>query len=137
MSGNRFSLRYVRRTHGKGRTYHYFRRRSFPMVRLPGDPGSELFNTIYESALKAKSLEDFFALRSRMQKKERRGNTSPLAEAIMAWASREPITLVQASMVAERFGVSIEEVVRGREVKDHPTNQALANPKDREKPTAV
>ena len=120
------------RTHDKGRTYHYFRRRSFPIVRLPGDPGSELFNTVYESALKAKSREDFVALRSHMQKQESRRETTPLAEAIMVWASREPITFLQATMVAERFGVSIEEIMRGRQIADYPTNQALANPKDRE-----
>jgi hypothetical protein len=43
---------------------------------------------------------------------------SPLGTAIMAWAEREPITLSQATMVAKRFGVAIEEILRGREVVD-------------------
>jgi hypothetical protein len=41
---------------------------------------------------------------------------SPLGTAIMAWAERAPITLSQATMVAKRFSVAIEEILRGREV---------------------
>ena len=78
--------RYLICTHDKGHTYYYFRRRKFPIVRLPGEPGCELFTTVYEAALKAKSREDFVALRSGMRQQPR-ANTSPLTEAIMVWAS--------------------------------------------------
>jgi hypothetical protein len=43
---------------------------------------------------------------------------SPLATAILVWAEKKPITLSQATMVAKRFGIAIEEIVRGREVVD-------------------
>jgi len=36
----------------------------------------------------------------------------------MAWAEQGPITLSRATMLAKRFGVAIEEIVRGREVVD-------------------
>ena len=111
-------LRYVQCTHDKGRPYYYFRRRRFPIVRLPGEPGSELFMTVYSSALAATSPEQFTALRSNMEQQRRDVELSPLATAIMAWAERKPITLSQATMVAKRFGVAIEEIVRGREVVD-------------------
>ena len=111
--------RYVQCTHDKGHPYYYFRRRHFPIVRLPGEPGSEFFMASYSSALAATSSEQFIALRSNMeQHRPRNVALSPLATAIMAWAAREPITLSQATMVAKRFGVAIEEIVRGREVLD-------------------
>jgi hypothetical protein len=112
-------LRYVTCTYDKGRSYYYFRRRRFPIVRLPGEPGSELFMTVYSSALAATSREQFTALRSNMeQHRPRDVALSPLETAVMVWAEREPITLSQATLVAELFGVAIEEIVRGREVVD-------------------
>jgi hypothetical protein len=112
-------LRYVSCTHDKGRPYYYFRRRGFPIVRLSGEPGSELFTTAYRSALAATSPEQFTALRSNMEQ-HRPKNVAllPLATAIMAWAEKKPITLAQATMLAKRFGVAIGEIVRGREVVD-------------------
>jgi len=124
-------LRYVQCTHDKGRPYYYFRRRRFPIVRLPGEPGSELFMTVYNSALAATSLEQFTALRSNMeQQRPRDVELSPLATAIMAWAERKPITLSQASMVAKRFGVDIEEIVRGREIVDQGLEPVSKSPED-------
>jgi len=112
-------LRYVQCTHDKGRPYYYFRRRPFPIVRLPGEPGSELFMTVYSSALAATSHEQFTALRANMEQyRPRDVELPPLATAIMAWAEREPITLVQATMIAELLGVATEEILRGREVVD-------------------
>ena len=112
-------LRYVQCTHDRGRPYYYFRRRRFPIVRLPGEPGSELFMTVYDSALAATSREQFTALRSNMeQHRPQDVKLSPLATAIMAWAEQGPITLSRATMLAKRFGVAIEEIVRGREVVD-------------------
>src|SRR5215467_7335047 len=86
-------LRYVQCTYDRGRPYYYFRRRRFPIVRLPGEPGSELFMTVYNSALAATSREQFTALRSNMeQHRSQEVALSPLGTAIMAWAEREPIT---------------------------------------------
>jgi hypothetical protein len=34
----------------------------------------------------------------------------------MHWAKRQPITLAQANMVAKRFGVSVDEITRDREI---------------------
>ena len=87
--------------------------------------------TVYNSALAATSREQFTALRSNMEQHRSQDVTlSPLGTAIMAWAEREPITLSQATMVAKRFGVAIEEILRGREVVDDPKNEVLANLKD-------
>jgi len=121
-------------THDKGRPYYYFRRRRFPIVRLPGEPGSELFMTVYNSALAATNPEQFTALRSNMeQHRPENVELSPLATAILAWAEREPITLSQATMVAKRFGVAIEEIVRGREVVDQRLEPISKSPeKDNE-----
>jgi len=119
-------LRFVVRIQDKGRTYYYFRQRPFPIVRLPGEPGSELFTTVYNSALEASTSEQFAALRSNMTQMSPRKPDSPLTTAILTWAKREPITYSQASMVAKRFGVSIEHVVRGRQVVDGLENYALA-----------
>jgi hypothetical protein len=113
-------LRYVQRTKEKGRTYYYFRRRPFPIVRLPGEPGSELFTTVYNSALEATTSEQFAALRSNMTQMSPRKPDSPLTTAILTWAKREPMSHSQASMVAKRFGVSIEHVICGRQVLDSP-----------------
>jgi hypothetical protein len=119
--------RYVVRTQDKGRTYYYFRRRHFPIVRLPGEPGSELFTTVYNSALEASTGEQFAALRSNMQQMSPRKVESPLTTAILTWANQGPITYSQANMVAQRFGVSIEHVLRGSQVADNPENEALAD----------
>jgi hypothetical protein len=117
-------LRYVQHRHEKGQTYYYFRRRHFPMVRLPGEPGSELFMAVYNSALKATTLKQFNALRSHMRQHQPRnpGLYSPSRNAIMAWAKREPITLAQATMVAKLFGVPVEDIVRSSEIVDDPKN---------------
>ena len=123
-------LRYVQRTKEKGRTYYYFRRRPFPIVRLPGKPGSALFTTVYKSALEASTCEQFAALRSNTTQPRPRRPDSPQTTAILKWANREPITFAQASMLAKFFGVSIEHVVRGRQVVDSPDNEALAVLKD-------
>jgi hypothetical protein len=116
-------LRFVYRTQDNGNTYHYFRRRPFPMVRLPGEPGSALFTTVYNAALQAKTHDEFLALRTNMQK-QRLDNPelrSTLTEAIWAWVARR-LTLAQAAIVARRFGVTIEHIVRNREIIDNPKN---------------
>jgi hypothetical protein len=123
-------LRFVQCTHSKGRIYYYFRRRPFPIVRLPDEPGSKLFTTLYYSALAATTRDQFIALRSNMRQKRPQNPElySPSTNAIMAWAKRGPITYAQATMVAQRFGVAVEDIVRGREVVDNPQNRLLANP---------
>jgi hypothetical protein len=108
--------RYVIRTQSRGRTYYYFRRRPFPNVRLPGELGSVLFTNTYTAALRATNLEEFTALRKHMQKQRSRRPDSPTAEAVFLWATRTPITLAQATLVAQRFGVSIEDIARDREI---------------------
>ena len=119
-------LRFVIRTQGRGRTYHYFRRRPFPMVRLPDEPGSALFTTVYNAALQAKTHDEFLALRTSMQKQrpDNRELRSPWTAAIWAWAARR-LTLAQAAIVARRFGVTIEHIVRNCEIIEDPKNEAL------------
>jgi hypothetical protein len=112
--------RYVGRTQGRGRTtYYYFRRRRSSIlqcVRLPDEPGSVPFTTVYNAALKATSQEELMALRKRKQQRRSRWPPSPGAGALWLWANRKPITLAQATMVAELFGVSVDEITRGREI---------------------
>jgi integrase len=48
----RIRLKYVQAwVDGEGRAHHYFRRRGFPRVRLPGLPGSAEFIAAYQAAL--------------------------------------------------------------------------------------
>ncbi len=126
MSSTTTHLRFVIRTQDKGRTYHYFRRRPFPMVRLPGEPGSALFTTVYNAALQAKTHDEFLALRTNIQEQgpDNRELRSPCTEAILGWAARR-LTLAQAAIVARRFGVAIEHIVRNCEIIDNPKNEAL------------
>ena len=108
--------RYVIRAQTRGRTYYYFRRRPFSNVRLPGEPGSAPFIDAYAAALKATTDEEFAALRKHMQEQRPHRRASPTAEAVFLWATRAPITLAQATLVAQCFGVSIEDVTRDREI---------------------
>jgi hypothetical protein len=107
---------YVTRTQRRGRTYYYFRRRPFAIVRLPGELGSVLFSTTYTAALRATNLEEFTALRKQMQKQRSRRPDSPSTQAVWLWATRMPITPAQATLVAQRFGVSLEDITRDREI---------------------
>ena len=108
--------RYVIRTQNQGRAYYYFRRRPFPIVRLPGERGSMAFTTAYNAALNATGQEEFEALRKSMQRQRARRPDSPTTQAILIWAKRKPITSAQAALVAERFGVSIDEITHAREI---------------------
>jgi hypothetical protein len=108
--------RYVIRTQSRGRTYYYFRRRPFPIVRLPGELGSVLFTNAYTAALRTTSQEEFAALRKYMQRQRPRRPDSPSTQAILIWAERQPITLAQATLVAQRLGVSVDEITRDREI---------------------
>jgi integrase len=50
----RIRLKYVQAwVDGEGRAHHYFRRRGYPRMRLPGLPGSTEFMTAYQFALAA------------------------------------------------------------------------------------
>jgi hypothetical protein len=51
-----------------------------------------------------------------MQGQRSRRPDSPITQAVWLWANRKPITLAQATLVAQRFGVSIEDVTRDREI---------------------
>jgi hypothetical protein len=108
--------RYVIRTQRGGRTYYYFRRRPFPIVRLPGEPGSAFFTDTYTGALRATNLEGFTALRKHMQEQRSRRPDSPSTQAVWLWATRKPITLGQAALVARCLGASIEDITRDREI---------------------
>jgi hypothetical protein len=108
--------RYVTRTQTRDRTYYYFRRWPFPAVRLPGEPGSVLFTDAYTAALRATNLEGFMALRKQMQGQRPRSRPDAPTQALWLWANRKPITLEQATLVARRFGVSIEDIRRNREI---------------------
>src|SRR4029453_3031406 len=96
--------RYVIRTHTRGRTYYYFRRRPFPIVRLQDEPGSVLFTNTYTAALRPTNFEEITALGKEMQKEGPRRPDSPIAQAVWFWATRKSITLAQAALVARCLG---------------------------------
>jgi hypothetical protein len=77
--------------------------------------------TVYNSALAATSPEQLAGLRSNMQQQRRKIAVSPLATTIMEWAERKPITFAQAIMLAKKFSVPVEEIVRGRNVVNQRT----------------
>jgi hypothetical protein len=54
----RIKLRYVKGFVDRqtGAVYHYFRRRGYPLVRLPGLPGSAEFMAAYQMALAGPAL---------------------------------------------------------------------------------
>jgi hypothetical protein len=106
------------RTQTRGRTYYYFRRRPFPIVRLPGEPGSVIFTTVYKAALEALTRDELMALRTHMEKRRPRSQElySLSTNAIMRWANRQPITLSEANMLAKMFGVSVDKFTRDCEV---------------------
>ena len=110
--------RFVKRIRNKnGRTYYYFHRPPFPHIRLPGQPPSPLFTTAYNAALQASTREEFIALRTGMQTRNR-ALGAPFTKAVMAWAEGRPITRAQAMLIAARFGVSVEHITRNREILD-------------------
>jgi hypothetical protein len=117
--------RYVIRTQWRGHTYYYFRRRPFPIVRLPGEPGSVLFTDTYTAALRATNLEGFAALRKRMRERRSRRPDSPITEAVWLWANRKPFTLEQATMVAQLFAVCVDEITTRIErlCRNNPKNE--------------
>jgi hypothetical protein len=51
-----------------------------------------------------------------MKKQRPRRPDSPNTQAILIWAERQPITLAQATLVAQRFGVSVDEITHDREI---------------------
>jgi hypothetical protein len=51
-----------------------------------------------------------------MQGQRSRRPDSPSTQAVWLWATRTPITLGQAALVAQRFGVSTEDITRDREI---------------------
>ena len=74
------------------------------------------FTTAYNATLKATGQEEIVALRKDMLRQRPRRPDSPITQAILIWAERQPITLAQATLVAQHFGVSIEDIVRDREM---------------------
>jgi hypothetical protein len=115
------SLRWVQRTQGKHGIYYYFRRRNYPIVRLPGEPGSPEFIAAYKAALRATSLKQFHVLREHMRRQRQHRKMSPTAKAILIWAERREITLEQANLVARALGCSVADILRGREIVPKPS----------------
>ena len=74
------------------------------------------FTTAYNAALKATNQEEFMALRKHMQRRRPRRPDSPITQAILIWAERQPITLEQATLVAKQFGVNVDEITHAREI---------------------
>jgi len=93
--------------------------------------GSAPFMAVYNAALQATKPEQIMALRGHMRRQRSPKRGSPTADAIMVWAKREPITRAQAALVAKSLGVSINEIMRGRQIADDPKSETEPNPKNR------
>ena len=58
------------------RTYYYFRRRPWPEVRIPGEPGSPQFEACYQSLLAASTAAEVERIRDRTTKSSASGATT-------------------------------------------------------------
>ena len=93
------------------RTYYYFRRGSWPEVRIPGEPGSPQFEACYQSLLAASTATEVERIRDRTTKQHKRRDYFG-ANAIMAWAKKQPLTLEQAQHVHRVLGIPLDELLK-------------------------
>ena len=88
-------MRRVVKVTNHGRTYYYFRRKPWPEARIYGEPGSPEFEACYQSLLAAAEVE---RIRDRTTKQRKRHDHFG-ADAIIASAEQQPLTLEQAQHV--------------------------------------
>ena len=104
-------MRWVLKFTNRNRIYYYFRRRPWPVARIHGEPGSPEFEACYLSLLAA-SVAEVERIRDRTTKKQRKRHDHFGADAIMAWAKKQPLTLEQAQHVHGALGIPIDELLQ-------------------------
>ena len=105
-------MRWVMKVIDHDRTYYYFRRGPWPEVRIPGEPGSPQFEACYQSLLAASTAAEVERIRDRTTKKLRKRHDYFGANAIMAWAKKQPLTLKQAQHVHRVLGIPLDELLQ-------------------------
>jgi hypothetical protein len=104
-------MRWVVKVTDRDRTYYYFRRKPWPEVRIYGEPGSPEFEAYYQSLLAASTAAEVERIRDRTTKKQKRHDHFG-ADAIIAWAEKQPLTLEQAQHVHRALGIPLDELLQ-------------------------
>ena len=82
-------------------------------ARIHGEPGSPEFEACYQSLLAASTAAEVERIRDRTTKKKQRERHDYFgADAIMAWAKKQPLTLEQAQHVRRALGIPIDELLQ-------------------------
>ena len=89
-------MRWVVKCTNHDRTYYYFGRKPWPVTRIHGEPGSPEFEARYQSLLAASTAAEVERIGDRTMKKR---HDHFGADAIIAWAEQQPLTLEQAQHV--------------------------------------
>jgi hypothetical protein len=102
---------------GRTCTYYYCRRPGFPIVRMPGEPGSPEFVATHEAILQATTPGEVQDIRTKTGTRDK-GKRRELstADAIIAWAEHKPLTPEQIVLVSQALGAPVDYVLR------RPTN---------------
>ena len=104
-------MRWVVKVTKHDRTYYYFRRKPWPEARIHGEPGSPEFEACYQSLLAASTAAEVERIRDRTTKQHKRHDYFG-ADAIIAWAEQQPLTLEQAQHVHRALGIPLDELLR-------------------------
>ena len=91
-------MRRVVKVTNQGRTHYYFRCKPWPEARIYGEPGSPKFEACYQSLLAASTAAEVERIRDRTTKQRKRHDHFG-ADAIVACAEQQPLTLEQAQHV--------------------------------------
>ena len=105
-------MRWVIKFTNRDRTYYYFRRRPWPVARIHGEPGSPEFEARYQSLLAASTAAEVERIRDRTMKKQRKQHDYFGADAIIAWAEKQPLTPEQVQHVHRALGIPLDELLK-------------------------
>src|SRR4029450_5860965 len=105
-------MRWVVKMTKHARTYYYFRRKQWPEARIHGEPGSPEFEARYQSLLAASTAAEVKRIRDRTMQKQRKRPDYFGADAIIAWAEKQPLTLEQAQHVHRALGITLDELLQ-------------------------
>jgi hypothetical protein len=105
-------MRRVVKVTNHDRTYYYFRRKPWPVARIHGEPGSPEFEARYQSLLAASTAAEVERIHDRTMKKQLKWHDHFGADAIIAWAEKQPLTLEQAQHVRRALGIPLDELLQ-------------------------
>ena len=105
-------MRWAVKVTNHDRTYYSFRCKPWPEARIHGEPGSPEFEACYQSLPAASTAAEVERIRDRTTKKQRKRHDYFGADAILAWAGKEPLTLEQAQHVRRALGIPSHELLQ-------------------------